>query len=186
MAKRKGLNSHQKAAFRSGEQRVRGEEIDRLIALAASPHAEERLEAAQHLCPCHVRRRIDEAWQALYRMMEDPDVRVRRAAWHTLEDGGCPNDPALAPIFARAAARETDSQVRHFVDLFAAPFLAEQSLIQAQKAAFDPFQDRGKCDFCGQSRLPVRRDFETEIPLPGGMVRFGLICRSCAGERIGE
>ena len=93
--KRKGLNRHQKAVFNPGEQRVRGEEIERLIELAYSEDPAERLDAAQNLCPCHVRKRVEAVWQALYRLMLDPDVRVRRAAWHTLEDGGCPNDPAL-------------------------------------------------------------------------------------------
>ncbi|MCB0187660.1 MAG: HEAT repeat domain-containing protein, partial [Caldilineaceae bacterium] len=88
MAKRKGMNRYQKAAFRPGEHRTRQGDIEILLALAQSEDAEERCYAAQNLCPCHVRRRIDDVWQALYQMMEDPDVRVRRAAWHTLEDGG--------------------------------------------------------------------------------------------------
>ena len=102
--KRKGLNRHQKAVFNPGEQRVRGEEIERLIELAYSEDPAERLDAAQNLCPCHVRKRVEAVWQALYRLMLDPDVRVRRAAWHTLEDGGCPNDPALN-IAGRAGFR---------------------------------------------------------------------------------
>ncbi|MEZ4637693.1 MAG: hypothetical protein R2856_22515 [Caldilineaceae bacterium] len=70
----KGMNRHQKAAFRPGEHRYVGT-IERLLELAQSDDPEDRLEAASNLCPCHLRRRIDEAWQALYRMMEDPDVR---------------------------------------------------------------------------------------------------------------
>ena len=115
---RKGLNRHQKAAFKGGEHRVRGETIQRLIELADSTDPAERLHAAANLCPCHVRKRVEAAGAALYRLMQDPDVRVRRAAWHTLEDGGCPNDPALLPIFERAVANETDSQVRGWVERF--------------------------------------------------------------------
>ncbi len=51
---------HQKAAFRPGEKRVRGDEIERLIALVVSDDAEDRLEAAENLCPCHLRRRVEE------------------------------------------------------------------------------------------------------------------------------
>ena len=107
--RRKGLNRHQKAVFKAGEHRVRGEELDRLIELADSTDLAERLHAAENLCPCHVRKRVEAAWEALYRLMQDPDVRVRRAAWHTLEDGGCPNDPALLPIF-EAGGCQRDGQ----------------------------------------------------------------------------
>jgi hypothetical protein len=49
--RRKGLNRHQKAAFKGGEQRVRGETIDFLIEMAASTEPDERLHAAENLCP---------------------------------------------------------------------------------------------------------------------------------------
>ena len=77
------LNKHQRAAFRPGEERVGREEIEELLVLSESRDPEDRLMAASYLCPCHVRRRIDEVWQALYRMLEDDDIKVRRAAWHT-------------------------------------------------------------------------------------------------------
>ena len=96
MPKRKlGLNKHQKAAFRQGERRVRKDEIENLIDLSRSEDPKGRLIAARNLCPCHVRTRIEAVWEALFRMLEDPDVPVRRAAWHTLEDGGKPVDPVL-------------------------------------------------------------------------------------------
>jgi hypothetical protein len=175
----KGLNRHQKAAFRPGEHRVRSKEIERLLELAHSSDPEERLEAISNLCPCHVRRRLDEVWQAIYQMMEDPDVRVRRAAWHTLEDGGCPSDPALAPIFARAARNETDTQVLRFVEMFALPYLRQKETEALLRAAHSPFQERDRCDFCGRSQIPVRQDFETEIQGVQGPSRFARICKDC-------
>ena len=75
--KKKGLNRHQKAVFK---------------------------QAAQFLCPCHVRRRIDEVWEALYRMLEDSGVLVRRAAWNPIGTSrgiGGPNwvaDRPVAPV----------------------------------------------------------------------------------------
>ncbi len=171
---KKTLNHHQKAAFRPGEQRVRGDEIERLIALAASDDADDRLEAAENLCPCHLRRRVEDAWQALYRMMEDPDVRVRRAAWHTLEDGGCPTDPALEPIFDRAVDKESDAQVRRFVEMFAVPNRLARARREMARATHSPYQQRGKCDFCAAGDLPVRVEYQTELA-----GRFALICRDC-------
>ena len=106
--------------------------------------------------------------------MEDPDVRVRRAAWHTLEDGGCPTDPALEPIFDRAVACETDSQVRRFVEMFALPNQQERAQREMLRAAHSPYQQRGKCDFCAETGLALRVDYQTELA-----GRFALICREC-------
>ena len=176
--KLKGLNKHQKAQFRPGEHRVRREGVLQYIEMAYSHDADERLEAADNLCPCHVRTRVEAAWEALYRMMEDDDVRVRRAAWHTLEDGGCPDDPRLDALFERAMANETDTQVRRFVEMFALPHFKEKEQIAFQKASREArdtrYNQRGRCDFCGESSK-VRTDFDTE--LSGS--RFALVCESC-------
>ena len=179
---RKGLNRHQKAVFKAGEHRVRGEELDRLIELGDSTDLAERLHAAENLCPCHVRKRVEAAWEALYRLMQDPDVRVRRAAWHTLEDGGCPNDPALLPIFKRAVANETDSQVRRWVERFAAPALAERDRQDSLRAAYTPFQEYGRCDFCGETGRRVRTEYDTELTCSGGPRRLAQICQPCDGQ----
>ena len=180
--KRKGLNRHQKAAFKGGEHRVRGETIPRLIEMAYSGDPAERLHAAENLCPCHVRKRVEAAWEALYQLMQDPDVRVRRAAWHTLEDGGCPNDPALLPIFERAVAEETDSQVRRWVERFARPAVSEDSQQDAMRAAYTPFQAYGRCDFCGEKGRRVRTAYDTELTGKGGAGRLALICQQCDGQ----
>ena len=125
--KLKTLNRHQKNAFRAGEHRTRREDVVLYLEMAASDMPEERLEAAENLCPCHVRTSIDAVQDAVYRMLEDEDVRVRRAAWHTFEDGGVPNDPALEAIFARTHKQETDPVVRRFIAEVAEPILKGKS-----------------------------------------------------------
>jgi len=177
---RKGMNVHQKAVFREGEHRVRGQEIESYLELACSDDPEDRLEAAENLCPCHVRTRIDEVQQAVYRLMEDADARVRWAAWHTLEDGGCPTDPTLDDIFARAVRNETDEQVRRFVEMFAVPRRQEQDEIAFQRAQRSLFAQRGKCDFCAATDVPVKTDYETEIDTGQKTARFARICKLCA------
>jgi len=174
---RKGMNKYQKAAHKPGERRVGREEIDRLVQLSGSTDPVDREFAARNLCPCHVRRRIESVWQSLYRMMEDEDVRVRRAAWHTLEDGGCPDDPALDEIFDRVFRRETDPQVRRFVETLIAPRKQRESM-ERRLARRSPFTQTGKCDFCGRMNARVSKDFETEIPTREGS-RFANICESC-------
>lgn len=181
----KSLNKYQKAAFRKGDHRSRREDVLRYLELAQSTSATERLEAAENLCPCHVRTRIDEVWQALYRMMEDPDTRVRRAAWHTLEDGGIPEgDPVLDGIFERAIANlnhEPDKATRIFIQEFALPRVREREQVELQRQTLssNKYQLFGKCDFCGEANTHVRTDFDTELTLSGGDMRFGAICANC-------
>jgi hypothetical protein len=177
MARVKHLNRHQKRAFKPGEQRVRGDEIWRYVELSESMDSDDRLEAAKNLCPCHVRRRIDEVWDALYRMMEDPVVEVRRAAYHTLEDGGKLDDPELQVIFERAWETETDKQVLRFLKDFN-PGRHAREKVEMKVATISKYADRGKCDFCGESNLAVRTDFDTEIP-EGGLRRLALVCEDC-------
>lgn len=173
----KGLNKYQRAAFRPGEQRVGREEIQELLQMSHSADPADRLQAASFLCPCHVRRSIDEVWQGLYRMLEDQDARVRRAAWHTLEDGGKPDDPALDEIIERTLERETDKQVLNFARLFSQG-REKRKQVEFEIAAIPEYAERGKCDFCGEQSVPVKRDFATELDV-GGSRRFALVCAPC-------
>ena len=181
---RKGMNKFQKAAFKPGEHKTRRDDIDYFLLLAQSDEPTDRLAAAENLCPCHVRRRIDDVWQALYRMMEDPDPLVRRAAWHTLEDGGIPKDPAIEAIFRRAVGqldKETDRATRLFIQAFAVPYLQERDKVEMQRTRLSekPYQQYGKCDFCGRSNQRLRTNFDTEIAGHDGIMRLSLICQAC-------
>ena len=148
--------------------------------MSRSPDPADREHAASFLCPCHVRRRIEEVWNALFRMMEDEDVRVRRAAWHTLEDGGKPDDPRLDRLLDRLSRTETDRRVRSFIDIFSGQRRKKADL-EFKLAGRSEFHLRGKCDFCARSGVPLKRDLHTLIP-DNGTSRAGLICRSCARE----
>jgi hypothetical protein len=178
MRKTLGMNKHQKAAHRVGERRVGREEIAELLERSLSEDPEERLVAAQFLCPCHVRRRIPAVWEALYRLLEDPSVEVRRAAWHTLEDGGRPDDPALDAILERTLKTESDNTVLGFARHVAGP-RADRDLLVARMAARPQPKQRGRCDFCGESNVPVERDLSTMIPT-ADLPRAALICERCA------
>ena len=71
-----------------------------------SKDTEYRLQIAYLRCPCRARERIDEVWQALYRMLGDDDVKVRRVAWHTLEDGSKFDNLGLGEIIEHALKRD--------------------------------------------------------------------------------
>ena len=177
MPRTKGyLNKHQRQAFKLGEKRTRGEEIWHYVELSKSKDPKDRLQAAENLCPCHVRRRIDEVWEALYKMLEDPVRDVRKAAYHTLEDGGRPDDPALTEIFERALESETDEKIRRRVVRFLGSGKEDEEMAFIRRSA-SPYPDRGRCDFCGEDGA-VRTDFDTEIPGEVG-TRAALVCESC-------
>jgi hypothetical protein len=173
----KGLNKYQRSALREGEKRVGREQIEELLEMSRSTDPADRLTAASYLCPCHVRRRIDEVWSALYRMLEDDDLKVRRAAWHTLEDGGKPDDPALNEIIERTLERDTDRQVLNFARQFSKGREARKR-VEFAVAAISDYAERGKCDFCGGGNKPVKKDFETELS-GEGQRRFAMVCEPC-------
>ena len=172
------LNRHQKAAHRPGEQRIGRDELPLLLEQARSPDVEDRLTAAEFLCPCHVRRRIDAVWAALYRLMEDPTPRVRRQAWHTLFDGGRPDDPAFDAILDRALAGETDRVVRNYAERLGAAAVRSS----ASRSSSSPAARRasfGECDFCARQNVRVFTDYDTPIPTEPGVSRPARICDDC-------
>jgi len=175
------MNRLQRRARKPGEQRNSGAEIWRLVDLSKSKDPDDRLEAADNLCPCHVRRRIDEAWEALFRLLEDSDVKVRKAAFHTLPDGGDLSDPALDPILERASRNETDRKLKRTITRL----LKERGLKTRERAELTQlvqvtvgaYPEQGKCDFCGEAG-PVKKDFDTAIPDQGNS-RPAMICAAC-------
>src|SRR5262245_29283704 len=114
MRKTFGMNKHQKAVYKKGEQKVSKEQVAELLEMSESGDPEARLVAAENLCPCHVRTRIPAVWDALFRMMEDEDARVRRTAWHTIEDGGKPTTEEEVERLERLCRQEKEPKVRQF------------------------------------------------------------------------
>ncbi len=172
-----GMNKYQKKAHRRREDRLRGDGVEYYLSLAYSADPDDRALAMENLCPCHVRKRIDAVWVALYKGLVDPDLRVRRAAWHTLDDGGNPNDPRLEPLLHKIVKTETDPILRQrALDLIKATQNVEEQkqMLLAQKA----HTFSGRCDWCGTSNVSVSYDYETEFET-GGTKRFALVCEAC-------
>ena len=82
----------------------------------------------------------------------------------------------------RAVANETDSQVRRWVERFAAPALSERDRQDSLRAAYTPFQEYGRCDFCGETGRRVRTEYDTELTCSGGSGRLAQICQQCDGQ----
>ena len=172
-----GMNKYQRKAHRRRENRLRGDGIEYYLSLAYSEKPEDRALAMENLCSCHVRKRIDAVWVALYKGLVDPDLRVRRAAWHTLDDGGNPNDPRLQPLLQKIVKIETDPTLRQrALDLIRTTLKLEeekQALLSKKTHTFP-----GRCDWCGTSNVPVSYDYETEFNTDGTK-RFALVCETC-------
>jgi len=184
MRKTFGMNKHQKAARKPGEVKVSREEIGELLELSCSSEPEDRLHAAKYLCPCHVQARIPEAWAALFRMMADEDPRVRHQAWHALEDGGLPNEPEAMARLEQLYAKETDEKVRKFAWVLIGKAVRERQaheMVHQNLSTRPAPKQRGKCDFCGESNVPVTRDLNTPIPT-SNLPRAAWICESCVSE----
>jgi hypothetical protein len=175
------MSAHQKAAHKVGEVRVSRAQIADLLELARSPKTQERLLAATFLCPCHVKARIPVVWEALYRLMADPEQRVRLAAWHTLEDGGLPSDRTLFAWLEELFTKETDPKLRRFIwQILGNALRARQKeeLVRQNLASRPVRKVRGKCDFCGACNVFVEQDLDTLIPTPE-QPRPALICDHC-------
>ncbi|CAN5564357.1 hypothetical protein BH10CHL1_BH10CHL1_07270 [soil metagenome] len=182
MRKTMGMNKHQKAAHRPGEIKVSREEITELLELSCSSAVEDRLHAAKYLCPCHVQARIPAVWAALFRMMEDPDRRVRQQAWHALEDGGLPSETEAMTRLEQLYHSETDEKVRKFAWMIigkATTERKEHELVRQNLATRPTPKQRGKCDFCGESNVPVTRELHVTIPT-STLPRAAWICAPCA------
>lgn len=181
MRKTLGMNRHQKAARKPGEQKVSRAEIADLLDLSCSMEIDDRLVAAQYLCPCHIQARIPAVWEAVFRMMEDEERRVRLASWHTWEDGGLPSDEEAITRMEQILGRERDPKVRRFAEQIMRPVLAARAQHERtlQRLAAQPRQQLGKCDFCGAMAVPVTWALDTEIPSGDG-VRAARICSECA------
>ena len=172
-----GMNKHQKASRRLGEKRVGRQELQELLQLSRSSDPADRAHAAEFMCPCHVRKRVDEVWEALYRMLEDDDLAVRKAAWHTLEDGGKPDDPALEEIIQRALTNEPNAHIRNFARSLADNRQKKEQIRREFAVTVGEFDLKGKCDFCGAS-TKVKRDYDTLIP-ERSTQRAALVCQNC-------
>jgi hypothetical protein len=179
-----GMNKHQKAAHRPGEKKVSREEVADLLVMSCSSEVDERLTAAQYLCPCHIQARIPAVWEAIFRLMEDEDRQVRYAAWHTWEDGGLPGEEAALARMEQIYQRESDAKVRRFAETILRPVRAERAAHERTRlhlAARPAPQHLGKCDFCGATQVAVTRELNTRIPA-GDSERAAWICARCAQE----
>jgi hypothetical protein len=152
--------------------------VDQLLALSRSDSAEDRLIAAEFLCPCYVRERTQDIWNAVVTLMADEDARIRFAAWHTLEDGGVPSEKGVLERLEGLLTRESDPDVRRLAKETIGPALEQRSRQELRHMRRPEAVMWGKCDFCGERDIAVRADLETRIPADG-LSRPALICRGC-------
>eukprot|EP00761_Pharyngomonas_kirbyi_P012245 gb/GECH01012272.1/.p1 GENE.gb/GECH01012272.1/~~gb/GECH01012272.1/.p1 ORF type:complete len:121 (+),score=39.32 gb/GECH01012272.1/:1-363(+) len=67
--------------------RMESMEIEEIIDLTHAENSNLRRKVVRELCPCKVKANIEEIWQRLLEMVNDPNGDVRLAVVHTLCDG---------------------------------------------------------------------------------------------------
>jgi hypothetical protein len=108
--------------------------------------------------------------------------RAGFAAWHTLEDGGSPDEPDILEILEPLFEAETDAKVRRVASLSLGPVLAARDR-RTRAAMQRPAPAlRGKCDFCSERDVLVTRDHDIAIPT-GGATRPAMVCKACEARR---
>ncbi len=63
------------------------DDFETLLERTHSTKATERLQALKEFCPCKVLKEVDQIWERVINMTDDPDDRVRYQVLHTLCDG---------------------------------------------------------------------------------------------------
>ena len=85
--------------FEREERRLRGDKLTAyLVETANSQDPKVRLEAMENLCPCHLRKRVDAAWDAICRGHQDSNLNGCQVVPHTLEENHGDNQMPLSYI----------------------------------------------------------------------------------------
>lgn len=91
----KKMNKFDKTAKQEKEDilwKIRNtEDINEILFISRNPDPKIRLKAIQQLCPCEVKRDIDEFWARLFEMVDDENDEIRQQVLHNLCDGSPPH-----------------------------------------------------------------------------------------------
>ena len=183
MPKKSAKNQYKKRKMKKDEPRLKGNELITYLTMANSKDPKDRLEAMENLCPCRLRKRVGAAWNAIYKGLQDSDLRVRKAAWHTLEEnhGGQPNSPKLYPLMLEISETELDSKLREKAKSIVRRAQSETQSIKGRSSDLllkrsNYFQ--GKCDWCGDRSMTVDYIYNNEFQI-GTTVRLAQACAQC-------
>jgi hypothetical protein len=92
------------------------DEIDELLGLTLDCDPKTRRVVVKNLCPCHVRRDIDDVWRRLLEMADDPDAGVRIDVLSALTDASPPKWSAKVLEVMAARRHDGDRKVRRYVN----------------------------------------------------------------------
>ena len=85
--------------FKRVERRLRGYKLTAyLVETTNSQDLKVRLETMENLCPCHLRKRVDAAWDAICRGHQDSNLNGYQVVSHTLEENHGGNQMPLSYI----------------------------------------------------------------------------------------
>ena len=82
---------------------------------AVNPDPEVRRKAVRDLCPCQVKMKDADVWDRVFEMTRDPNVRVRRNAFHGILDGLPSELTAKAGVTLEAMRDDPEARLRRQV-----------------------------------------------------------------------
>jgi hypothetical protein len=85
--------------------------LEEVLERTRAPDPRIRRAAIHELCPCAVKRTLDDAWDRLFEMVGDPDASVRRMVLHTLCDGSPGAREAQVVAAVEGFAQDPDRSV---------------------------------------------------------------------------
>jgi vesicle coat complex subunit len=90
------------------------QQVDELLALTRDRDPDVRRVAVKNLCPCHVQRSVDAAWQRLLELAADPNPGVRMDVLHNLTDGSPPEIAETVVAIVEALTNDPNDTVRGY------------------------------------------------------------------------
>ena len=117
--------------------------------------------------------------------LQDSDLKVRQAAWHTLEEnhGGRRDDPKLYSILVEIAETEVSPKLRQKANDIVKKDRIKAQTIEEKKQDLSGQRHHyfvGKCDWCSDSATDVSYLY-SEIEI-GGISRLAQACDECRSD----
>ena len=85
--------------------------LQEILDASRDPDPEIRRKAVRDLCPCQVKMKDGEVWDRVFEMARDPNVRVRRNAFHAIIDG-LPGELTAKALATLEAMRDSEPEAR--------------------------------------------------------------------------
>ena len=88
------------------------EDIDRIVAISKHEDNLLRMKAVKQLCPCKVQKDIQEFWDRMFEMVDDPCPKIRMQILHNMCDGSPAHVEAKIKAALEKFNQDEDPEIR--------------------------------------------------------------------------